>query len=679
MTAAKRGLATTALDQNGVRRGHTIYRERDVHGRWRTAEASGNANISQVESRISRTHVARAFWRAGLATRSELAAQVSSNETFVSRNAWRAAFSCKSSSSSSQGAGDSGDGQHGGSGGGSFRDTSISFPESSSSSAGENPASAGDYSSTGKSGQRYSASSSSGSNAKDNIEDRASSAKRAALFEVAELQRLVIPSIQCTKLGPHAPVDMLAERIVPAIAVCKNGGWGVSPEESASPFESAWEEEESKVVTTNTLTSETPLDRFVCNSSKPMPLVSLASRGHKKDGRIRPTRAVVTRRDNLAADSNKRGTIVDLTHLRARIADKLMTMHEPKLCDQYEVDMSSRGFLGEGRQGVVRIGHKIDGASTGKSSAAIRKKAEKGLPPEVLADIDNLYAIKTCNKFQKYFRKEDVGSVRHEVRVLRRLEPHQHLLRFVESFESPINIHIVAEYCTGGDLFSFLNCHDFSRQCEPDAAKAVRDILSVLQHIHSQGVAHLDIKLENIMLRRPAATLDIADLVLVDFGHSRDLPTKPAVTPPLGSTLATGRLRRPVGSPSYAAPEVVLESQFSARSDIWSLGVITYVLLQGYLPFPHLQTKQWRDFKATDYTASQNSPFRFQDDWCDLTPAASDFVRRCLTVDPDRRLSVERALAHPWIVEQAALAAEYGSSCKPKKEKSGGILSRFFS
>ncbi|GBG24669.1 Protein kinase, putative [Hondaea fermentalgiana] len=498
------------------------------------------------------------------------------------------------------------------------------------------------------------------------------SARRAAMFEVAQLQRLVLPSITCGS----SPSSCIAGRVVPAISVCPDGDWGEvmgkrCPEET-------WACEPTQVLE-STVVSSTPIDRLMCKRSVTMPLKSLASSGPKKKGRIKPMRSVVRR---LGDDViNHRGKFVDLTHLRTRIADKLMTLHEPRLCDTYEVDMTAKGYLGEGRQGVVRIGHRLKATDFARAGAIFDRLTGKRLVAEVCADPNDAYSVKTCNKFQKFFRKEDVGSVRHEVRVLRRLSPHPHLLRFVESFESPINIHIVAEYCTGGDLFSFLNSHDFDRQLETDAACAVRDLLSVLQHVHKHGVAHLDIKLENIMLRTPASTLDQADLVLVDFGHSRDLPSKASATAPLGSSVISGTLRRPVGSPSYAAPEVVLESQYSARSDVWSLGVITYVLLQGYLPFPHLQTKQWRDFKTSDYTASQNSPFRFQDDWCDLTPEASDFVRRCLTVDPERRLTVDRALAHPWIKKQTAAAEEKAASQENEtpSKSGGGILSRFFS
>jgi len=276
--------------------------------------------------------------------------------------------------------------------------------------------------------------------------------------------------------------------------------------------------------------------------------------------------------------------------------------------------------------------------------------------------------VKTCNKFKKFWKKEDIGSVRNEVAVLRRLPSHPNLLRFVDSFESPINIHIVTELCHGGDLFAFLNEHNFEPRDEAEARRAIAKILDVVQHCHTNGIAHLDIKLENLMRRETGNELDSGDLVLVDFGHSREVPSPADMVP--GCMIPSRRLRRPVGSPSYAAPEVVLECTYSARSDVWSIGVICFVLLQGYLPFPHLQTKQWRDFCLADYTSCSNSPFRYEADWRHLSPEALDFVQRALEVEPERRMSLKHALSHPWIQAAAQREVERPETDSPRQEQS---------
>lgn len=112
------------------------------------------------------------------------------------------------------------------------------------------------------------------------------------------------------------------------------------------------------------------------------------------------------------------------------------------------------------------------------------------------------------------------------------------------------------------------------------------------------------------------------------------------------------KLKRPVGSPSYAAPEVVLEKTFNQNSDLWSVGVVLYILLQGYLPYPHLQRKKWREFEWDDYISEENDPFCYEGDWEDISPSAKAFTKALLEVDPAKRLTVEETFAHPWFAEQ---------------------------
>mmetsp|Transcript_5299 Transcript_5299/g.8164 ORF Transcript_5299/g.8164 Transcript_5299/m.8164 type:complete len:545 (+) Transcript_5299:365-1999(+) len=342
-----------------------------------------------------------------------------------------------------------------------------------------------------------------------------------------------------------------------------------------------------------------------------------------------------------------------LRRLQARVQRSLRLLNgqQKQLNEMVSVDYNSSGFLGEGRQGVVRRGVELD--------------------------TKERCAVKTCNKFRKFWKQEDIGSVRQEVRILKRLDPHPHLLDFKGVYESPINIHIVTELCRGGDLFAFLDRTDFACQTEVASRRVVEQMLQVLSACHEQGVAHLDIKLENIMLRDPSTDLTEADAVLVDFGHARFLPK--ATTSDTQSsfhTLPTGQLQRPVGSPSYAAPEVVLECLYSDRSDVWSLGVVAYVLLQGYLPFPHLQLKQWKDFRESDYTSFQNDPFGFEEDWQHISSDAQNFVRMALQVNPEMRMSVQDALEHPWITN--TLPAEYTPPPEKKVAASNGFLSSFW-
>jgi len=358
----------------------------------------------------------------------------------------------------------------------------------------------------------------------------------------------------------------------------------------------------------SSLSSETKLDCFMCSLGSPT--------------KVRPKRSgaaqsLESRRERYIERLSERNKSSDnLVRLTKQVAKSLQRIYEPQMCQEFKVDMSPAGYLGEGRQGVVRLA---------SSSCPTRPNCRQKV------------AVKSCNKFRKYFSKEEIGSVRNEVKILQRLSPHPNVADFVRAYESPINIHIVCKYCPGGDLFSFLHANSFEPQPEICAAKTVRRLLSALKHVHAHGYAHLDVKLENVMRKLPGPHLDSSEIALVDFGHARRLKDPES---------QSNRLKRPVGSPSYASPEVVLTARYGAKSDVWSVGVIAFVLLQGYLPFSHLQSKPWKDFSSRDYYVS---PFQFRDEWADLSVESLDFCRKVLRYDDKFRLTVDEAIDHPWI------------------------------
>ncbi len=408
--------------------------------------------------------------------------------------------------------------------------------------------------------------------------------------------------------------------------------------------------------------SRTQLDMFVSNKScinekdedeKDSPLFGASSRR-------KPMRHMENLRRRAARVQRKKAKQLEmLKRISDRVAVQLLRMQSraPQLGEQFAlVDDHGDQLLGQGRQGIVRRG--IDVASK------------------------TPVAVKTCPKGFRLIwteENEDIGSVRHEIETLKRLRPHPNLLNFRASFESPVNIHIVTELCSGGDLFSFLNNTEFEPQLESDASRVVAKLLDVINACHTQGCTHLDVKLENIMRRKDGPEIDSGDIVLVDFGHCRPLPdpSKSALGG-LGSTLPREQLTRPVGSPSYAAPEVVLKCEYNERSDMWSIGIVTYVLLHGYLPFPHLQLKRWRDFTVQDYSAPSNSPFRFEEDWHGLSPECLDFCKRTLTVDPEHRISFEDALKHPWIKEQKSCSKQDHGPGKSDTDDQKSFLSSIF-
>jgi hypothetical protein len=226
----------------------------------------------------------------------------------------------------------------------------------------------------------------------------------------------------------------------------------------------------------------------------------------------------------------------------------------------------------------------------------------------------------------KTLGRDDPAAMRslyREVRVGRRIK-HDHVVTQVGLWEEREHWVLVAELMSGGELFDRIvrSKHYTERQAR-DTVKALAEALA---YLHSHGIAHRDLKPENILLVSKA---DDAPIKLADLGFASVVPAE--------------GLSTPCGTPSYVAPEILERSPYGVQADMWSLGVITYILLCGYPPFssPHQQTL----FKLI-----RQARFRFEPPtWDDVSSQAKDLISRLLVVDPTRRLTARELLRHPWV------------------------------
>jgi calcium-dependent protein kinase len=188
-------------------------------------------------------------------------------------------------------------------------------------------------------------------------------------------------------------------------------------------------------------------------------------------------------------------------------------------------------------------------------------------------------------------------------------------------------VHIVMELCEGGELFdSIVQAGNFS---EKKAAIFFRKMVEVLNHCHELGVMHRDLKPENFLLTSKGVE---GELKLTDFG--------------LGVFFKHNeRFRDLVGSPYYVAPEV-LKKNYGYEADMWSLGVILYILLSGLPPF-------WGDTEDQIFKMVLKGKIDFQTDpWPKVSEEAKDCVRKLLNQDVSKRPTASEILKHPWLAEQ---------------------------
>eukprot|EP01105_Mastigella_eilhardi_P020116 TRINITY_DN4772_c0_g1_i2.p1 TRINITY_DN4772_c0_g1~~TRINITY_DN4772_c0_g1_i2.p1 ORF type:complete len:468 (-),score=151.87 TRINITY_DN4772_c0_g1_i2:164-1483(-) len=220
---------------------------------------------------------------------------------------------------------------------------------------------------------------------------------------------------------------------------------------------------------------------------------------------------------------------------------------------------------------------------------------------------------------------EVIKLLQREISIMSKLK-HTGIVELLDVFETPDYINMVLEHISGGELYDqIISRGSFT---EKDAANVVLQLLDAALYMHGNGVAHRDLKPENLLM--------CGDKVkIADFGLSKDFS--------MASVMTTC-----CGSPSYVAPEVLSGGSYDTECDIWSIGVITYVLVSGYLPF-FADTQQELFEKILQGKYSFSQPL-----WKDISDEAKDFIGKCLTLAPASRPSAQDCIKHPWIASQGA-------------------------
>ncbi|XP_062120533.1 calcium-dependent protein kinase 26-like [Humulus lupulus] len=219
---------------------------------------------------------------------------------------------------------------------------------------------------------------------------------------------------------------------------------------------------------------------------------------------------------------------------------------------------------------------------------------------------------------------DDVRSIKLEIEIMTRLSGHPNVVDLKAVYEEEDYVHLVMELCAGGELFHKLEKHGRFSECE--ARVFFRHLMQVVLYCHENGVVHRDLKPENILLATKASSSPIK---LADFG--------------LATYIKPGQnLHGLVGSPFYIAPEV-LAGGYNQAADVWSAGVILYILLSGIPPF-------WGKTKSRIFDAVRLADLRFPSNpWDHISESATDLIKRILCTDPSQRLSAQQVLDHSWM------------------------------
>lgn len=242
----------------------------------------------------------------------------------------------------------------------------------------------------------------------------------------------------------------------------------------------------------------------------------------------------------------------------------------------------------------------------------------------------------------KIMNKKELGSdlprVQREIDAMKNLT-HQHVCQLYHVIQTEEYIFMVMEYAPGGELFDYIVAKDKLR--EDEARGFFRQIVSAVAYIHDRGYAHRDLKPENLLLD------DDQNIKLIDFG---------LVAKPRGGM--TDHLDTCCGSPAYAAPELISGFPYHGNEvDLWSMGVLLYALLCGFLPFDDDNT-----FKL--YKLIQKGEYEIPE-W--LSPGSAKILSQLLQVNPKRRVTIKGLLNHEWMMKGYAAPVRWTSRIKKDK------------
>jgi calcium/calmodulin-dependent protein kinase I len=220
-------------------------------------------------------------------------------------------------------------------------------------------------------------------------------------------------------------------------------------------------------------------------------------------------------------------------------------------------------------------------------------------------------------------------KVKNEVTILQSLRNFESIVTLNDVLETDLHYYLVMELMGGGDAFDRILKKGMYPEVE--ARTVARNLLSSVGYMHYLTVAHRDLKPQNLLFQNPH---NDTDFKIAGFSFAKRV-------------LQPKSLRTRCGTPTYVAPEILMGELYDQAIDMWSVGVVIYVVLVGYPPFlEEDQQLQCRKICGAQYEF-------FEDDWGNISEQARDLIQRLLVVDPDRRLTASEALKHPWITGES--------------------------
>ena len=310
---------------------------------------------------------------------------------------------------------------------------------------------------------------------------------------------------------------------------------------------------------------------------------------------------------------------------------------------------------------LYEIGDELGSGNFAKVKKAKRKaktadvEKEVGGKKKVVLKAGAEVAIKIIDKA----KVEDMQDIQREIEIMNMVD-HPNVINLFEIFDEPKKMNLVLELVTGGELFDRIVAK--GNYSEKDAATCMSQLCQALDYLHTKKIVHRDLKPENLLYASPA---DDANLKVADFGLARMLT-------------AGDMMKTACGTPGYVAPEILKNKGYdSGAVDMWSAGVILYILLCGFPPF-------YEEELPALFDQILHARYDFPSPWWDnISADGKDLVKKLLELDVKKRLTAAQVLAHPWMGAAPTVALDgaqkalkkYNASRKLKKV-AGAIIAQ---
>jgi len=285
----------------------------------------------------------------------------------------------------------------------------------------------------------------------------------------------------------------------------------------------------------------------------------------------------------------------------------------------------------------------------------VTRKIRKGSCATVYECTHNNSGEKFAVKIIKRSKLQKTGDefILNEVAIMQSLSPYgDHIVQLLDFYEEEEFFYLVMDFMGGGDVFD--RVLEIGKYSESDARKLTTSLLKGVHCMHISGVAHRDLKPQNLLLDSKENDTEVK---IIDFGFSRRVHTPQSLT-------------SRCGTPHYVAPEILKNIPHDESSDMWSVGVIVFLVLVGYLPImKETQSELFQEIRTGNW--------KFQEeDWEHISKDARNFVSKCLNVDPEQRWTVEEALESPWIhadADDSSIASAISTSMETLRQRRSSL------